>query len=81
MPSDAAPLLQVDGLQSHYGPIQALHGVSLKVQQGELVAMVGANGAGKTTLLHSISGVQRASSGTRIPASYRHHFPNGQFAP
>ena len=61
MPSD--PLLRVEGLSARYGPIEALHEVSLEVNSGELVAMVGANGAGKTTLLHTLSGVHRASGG------------------
>ncbi len=61
MPSEQ--LLQVSDLTTHYGPIQALFGVSLEVNEGELVAMVGANGAGKTTLLHTISSLQRASGG------------------
>ena len=62
MPS--SPLLQVEDLTSHYGPIQALHGISLEVNPGELVAMVGANGAGKTTLLHTLSNVHKSSGGT-----------------
>jgi len=62
MPSE--PLLKITELTSHYGPIQALHGISLEVHQGELVAIVGANGAGKTTLLLTLSGVQRASGGS-----------------
>ena len=58
-----APLLEVRGLTSHYGRIQALKGVDLTVHAGQLVAIVGANGAGKTTLLRTLSGVQPASSG------------------
>ncbi|MCG8425864.1 MAG: ABC transporter ATP-binding protein [Chromatiales bacterium] len=59
----ADPLLKVTNLCSHYGPIQALFDISLEVNPGELVAMVGANGAGKTTLLHTLSNVQKASGG------------------
>ncbi|MDX1595072.1 MAG: ABC transporter ATP-binding protein [Gammaproteobacteria bacterium] len=64
MPSSETPLLEVADLATHYGPIQAIHGVSLQVRPGELVAIVGANGAGKSTLLRTISGVQPASGGT-----------------
>jgi branched-chain amino acid transport system ATP-binding protein len=56
-------LLEVTGLTSHYGRIQALRGVDVAVDEGELVALVGANGAGKTTLLRTISGVLPASGG------------------
>jgi branched-chain amino acid transport system ATP-binding protein len=57
-------LLEIEGLDSHYGRIQALREMTLEVAEGELVALVGANGAGKTTLLRAISGVQPASAGT-----------------
>jgi branched-chain amino acid transport system ATP-binding protein len=60
----AAPVLRIQGLHSHYGPIQALHGIDIEVREGQLVALVGANGAGKTTLLRAISGVQPVSAGT-----------------
>ena len=68
------PLLEVRGLTSHYGRIQALAGIDLKVEDGELVALVGANGAGKSTLLRAISGVQPCSgkivfNGTDIGAA------------
>lgn len=59
----AAKILEVRGLTSHYGRIQALKGVDLDVHEGQLVALVGANGAGKTTLLRTLSGVQPASGG------------------
>jgi len=54
-------MLEVSALTSHYGRIQALSGIDLTVQEGELVALVGANGAGKSTLLRAISGVQPCS--------------------
>jgi branched-chain amino acid transport system ATP-binding protein len=56
-------LLEVNDLQAGYGPITALHGVSLDVGEGEVVAIIGANGAGKTTLLMVISGIVPARSG------------------
>lgn len=56
-------MLEVSDLVSSYGRIQVLHGISLKVRGGEVVALVGANGAGKTTLLRAISGVQPIRSG------------------
>jgi len=56
-------LLEIEGLSSHYGRIQALSDVSISVGEGELVALVGANGAGKTTLLRCVSGIQPVSAG------------------
>ena len=56
-------LLEIEGLNSHYGRIHALKSASLSVREGELVALVGANGAGNTTLLRPLSGVHPASSG------------------
>jgi branched-chain amino acid transport system ATP-binding protein len=56
-------MLEITGLASRYGRIPALSGIDLRVEPGELVALVGANGAGKTTLLRAISGVQPSCGG------------------
>ena len=57
-------VLQIDNLESYYGPIMAIRGVSLKVYEGQIVTVLGANGAGKTTLLKTISGVMDPEKGT-----------------
>jgi len=61
-----APVLRIDNLESYYGPIMAIRGVSLEVRQGQIVAILGANGAGKTTLLKTISGVMIPAKGTIV---------------
>jgi branched-chain amino acid transport system ATP-binding protein len=53
----AKPVLQVEDIQTYYGAIQALKGISLEVYEGEVVTLIGSNGAGKTTTLRSISGI------------------------
>jgi branched-chain amino acid transport system ATP-binding protein len=71
------PLLEVSDIRARYGAIEALKGVSLTVDEGEVVTLIGSNGAGKSTTLRSISGLTPASSGkvvfagediTRVPA-------------
>jgi branched-chain amino acid transport system ATP-binding protein len=60
----AAPLLAVDGIETFYGSIQALKGVTLEVHEGEIVTLIGANGAGKSTTLRSINGLNHPRKGT-----------------
>jgi branched-chain amino acid transport system ATP-binding protein len=57
------PLLEIEAVDAHYGRIQALHGVSLNVDQGEIVALIGSNGAGKTTTLRTISALKHPTRG------------------
>ena len=70
-------MLEIKQLSVRYGAITALHDVSLRVEKGEIVTLIGANGAGKTTTLRAVSGLQRAAAGqiffdgrniTRLPA-------------
>jgi branched-chain amino acid transport system ATP-binding protein len=58
------PLLRVAGIETFYGPIQAIRGVSLDVPQGRIVTVLGANGAGKTTILKTVSGVLNPDEGS-----------------
>ncbi len=85
-------LLEIRGLRVHYGKAEALKGVSFKVQESEVVALIGANGAGKTTILRTISGLKLPTSGEiwfngtridRVPAHERTrigiaHIPEGR---
>ncbi len=59
----AKALLQVQGVETYYGNIRALNGVDVAVNEGEIVALIGANGAGKSTLMMTIFGTPRARSG------------------
>jgi len=58
-------LLEVDEIRTYYGSIEALKGVSLTVEEGEVVTLIGSNGAGKSTTLRSISGLTPARAGRR----------------
>ena len=69
-------LLELKDVHSYYGNIHALMGVSLKVEEGEIVALIGANGAGKTTTLRSISGLLHPRSGSvTLEGKEIHHLP------
>lgn len=57
-------MLKLENVHTHYGAIQALDGVSVEVNRGEIVTLIGANGAGKTTLLMTVCGTPHASSGS-----------------
>ena len=56
-------MLKIDNLEVAYGNIKAIKGISLEVNQGEIVTLIGSNGAGKTTLFRTLSGLKDASSG------------------
>ncbi len=59
-------LLEIEGLETYYGRVRALNGISLTVDQGEVVALIGSNGAGKTTTLRTISGLLRPARGSIV---------------
>ena len=59
-------MLEVKNLEVYYGVIQALKGISFEVNQGEIIALIGANGAGKTTTLHTITGLLKAKNGSIV---------------
>ncbi|MBQ5389273.1 MAG: ATP-binding cassette domain-containing protein, partial [Clostridia bacterium] len=70
-------MLKVENIQVYYGMINAIKGVSFEVNEGEVIALIGANGAGKTTILHTITGLIAPRSGhiylegkdlTKLPA-------------
>ena len=70
------PLLEVDNIETFYGNIRALKGVSLNVEQGEIVTLIGSNGAGKTTTLRTISGLIRPRRGqVRLAGKRIDHVP------
>ncbi len=60
----AEPMLKIDGIQVYYGAIHAIKGVSFEVNEGEIVALIGANGAGKSTILKTVSGLMHPRSGS-----------------
>lgn len=59
-------MLEIKDLEVYYGMIQAIKGVSFEVNEGEVIALIGANGAGKTTILHTVTGLLEAKKGTVI---------------
>src|SRR5687767_12206712 len=61
-----APLLELEDVKARYGQVEALHGISLSVGEGEVVAVLGGNGAGKTTTLRAISGLVTTSGSVRF---------------
>jgi branched-chain amino acid transport system ATP-binding protein len=60
----SSPLLEVEGVHVHYGKVEALKGISLAVDEGEIVTLIGSNGAGKTTTLKTISGLRPVTTGS-----------------
>jgi len=62
------PLLELRNIETYYGPVMAIRGVSMQVHEGQIVALLGANGAGKTTVLKTISGAMEPQKGSVLLA-------------
>src|SRR5512143_3862591 len=61
-----APMLELNDIHTYYGNIHALKGISLNVEKGEIVTLIGANGAGKTTTLRTVTGMNKPRQGSII---------------
>ncbi len=62
--SEAAPVIEVENLVTHYGPREILHGVDMTIRQGEIMVIMGGSGSGKSTLLRHLLGLEKATSGS-----------------
>ena len=71
------PLLSVENIETYYGPIMAIRGISFKVNQGSIVTILGSNGAGKTTILKTISGAIDPRKGKVYLNGSESYDPNG----
>ena len=76
-------MLEIKDIEVYYGMIQAIKGISFEVNEGEVIALIGANGAGKTTILHTITGLLSPKKGsvvfegkdiTKVPAIRLYHW-------
>ena len=74
-PTTAPSLLELEDVHTFYGTIEAIKGISLTVNEGEIVTLIGANGAGKSTTLRSIQGINRPKRGTIQFNGERHRRP------
>ena len=75
-PTSGGPLLELNDLHVYYGNIEALKGVSMKVDRGEIVTLIGSNGAGKSTTLRAISGTHKPRTGSvKLEGREIHHLP------
>ena len=75
-PTGGGPLLELNDLHVYYGNIEALKGVSMKVDRGEIVTLIGSNGAGKSTTLRAISGTHKPRTGSvKLEGREIHHLP------
>ncbi len=70
-------MLEVKDLSVYYGVIQALKGISFEVEEGDVIALIGANGAGKTTTLHALTGLIPVKSGSIVFEGKEYNLNNG----